>query len=231
MPRKSTRNELEQLINEVHNHNINYKDREIYLHGAYSSSDGEPGVEFQMATTFIKNLHVLSNQGEGSILVHMHTIGGEWGDGMGMFHAIRFSKSPIIMLAYAQASSMSGIVLQAADRRILMPDCDFMIHHGSVFIDNNSTVAKSMVDCNERLCKRMLDIFAKRARKAPYFEEREWTDKQIAAFFNRKLQQNSDWYMSAEEAIDYGLADGILGQKNYETMDKIKTFKKYKGVI
>lgn len=230
--RKSTRSELEQLVNDVHSHGINYKSREIYLHGAYSSvCEGDPGIEYQMATTFVKNVHLLNGQGEGTILVHMQSPGGEWYDGMAMFHAVRFSKSPVIILAYGQASSMSGILLQAADKRILVPDCEFMIHHGSIGFETNSIAAKSIIDSNERACKRMLAIFARRAKNGKFFKKKKFSEAQIVRFLDRKIHNKSDWYMTTEEALDFGFADGILGERGYENTDKLRTFGKYKSLI
>ena len=227
--RKSTRSELEQLVGDVHVHNINIRNREIYLHGAYSAyCDSDPGIEYQMATTFIKNLHILDSQGDGSILVHMQSPGGEWYDGMAMFNAIRFSKSPVVILAYGQASSMSGILLQAGDKRVLMPDCEFMIHHGSIEVSNNSIAAKSIIDSNERACKRMLQIFAKRGKTGRFFKRKKYDEAAIARFVNRRIHNKSDWYFTSEEAVEMGFGDGIFGCRGFENLEKIRVAEKYK---
>lgn len=223
---------LEQLIGDIHTYNINHHTRELYLHGHTSTAwDEEPGVEYRMATTFIKNIHVLSQQSNKNILIHMHTIGGNWTDGMAMFHTIRMSKSSVTILAYAQASSMSGIILQAADKRVLMPDCEFLVHHGSIALDSNSMAVKSAVDQNEKCCRRMLQIFAKRAINGQFFAEREYSLEKTMGYIDRQIRNRSDWIMSAEEAVYYGLADGILGQKGFENLDKIRSGRKMKEVI
>lgn len=223
--RKSTRSEIEQLINDVHSHCINVRDREIYLHGVYGAErDEDPGIEYQSCSTFIKNLHILNSQGEGAILLHM-TIptGGSWTEGMAMFNAIRFSKSPVVILAYGQVSSMSGVLLQAADKRVLMPDCYFMIHHGSIgFEEVNSIAAKSIIDINELSCKRMLEIFARRAKKGAYFKERNYNEQSIMRFIDGKIHNKSDWYLTDKEALYYGMCDGILGEKGFESINNIR---------
>lgn len=217
--------ELEQLISDVHSHSLNYHTREIYLHG-----EDEDGVEYKMATTFIKNLHILTRQNVENILVHMHVGGGSWNDGMAVYNAIRFAVAPVSILSYAQASSMSGVILQAADRRVLVPDCEFLIHHGSLGIDGNSMEVKSAVDSNEKARKRMLQVFARRAKVGPFFAERNYSESKIKAYIDRKIKDKSDWYMPAEEAIYYGFADFILGDKGCETMEKVRIDKKYKGI-
>lgn len=218
---------VEQLISEIHNHHINNLNREIYLHG-YVDADEEPGVDYRMATTFVKNLHILELQNGQNILVHMHTIGGNWSDGMAIYNAIKLSKSPITVLGYAQASSMSGIVFQAADKRILMPDCEMMIHHGSITLDDNTMAAKSAIDQNERNCKRMLEIFAERAVQGKYFKDRKYSVRKANNFIDQKIKQAGDWYLMPDEAVYYGFADGILGEKGFETISKIRGGRKSK---
>lgn len=217
----------EQLISEIHNHHVNHLSREIYLHG-YADADEEPGVEYRMATSFVKNMHILDAQGSRNILVHMHTIGGNWSDGMAIFNTIQTSKSPVTILGYAQASSMSGIVFQAADKRVLMPDCEMMIHHGSVAISDTSMAVKSAIDQNEKFCRRMLQIFAERAVTGKYFKERKYSLKKIMTFMDQKIRQNGDWFLMPDEAVYYGFADGIYGEKNFETQTKIRVGRKRK---
>lgn len=220
---------VEQLISEIHNHHINHLNREIYLHGYLDAdTDDEPGVDYRMATSFVKNLHILGIQGSSNILVHMHTIGGNWSDGMAIFNAIKLARSPVTIIGYAQASSMSGIVFQSADKRVLMPDCEIMIHHGSISLEDNSKAVKSAVEQNEKNCTRMLQIFAERATMGKYFKDRKFSLKKTMTFIDQKIKQNGDWYLDPEEAVYYGLADGILGQKGFESISKIRAGKKRK---
>jgi ATP-dependent Clp protease protease subunit len=224
-PKKSTA--TEQLITDIHNNNINHYSREIYLHGYKEGYDEEePGVDYRMATTFIKNVYILEEQSHKSVLIHMHTIGGNWCDGMAMFNTLRLVKSPIVIIGYAQASSMSGIILQAADKRVLMPDCEFMIHHGSISLSDNTMAVKSAIDQNERYCRRMLQIFAQRAINGKYFKERNYGIKKTMSIIDSKIKQNSDWYLGPEEAVYYGFADGILGEKGFESISKIRPCRK-----
>jgi ATP-dependent Clp protease protease subunit len=226
-PKKVTA--IEQLITDIHNNNVNHHSREIYLHGYVDSdTEEEPGVDYRMATTFIKNLHILEAQNHQNILIHMHTVGGSWCDGMAMFNTIRLIKSPVSILSYAQASSMSGIILQAADKRVLMPDCEVMIHHGSIAISDNTMAAKSAIDQNERYCRRMLQVLAQRAVVGKYFKDRNYGIKKTMNFIDSKIKQSSDWYLNAEEAIYYGFADGIFGEKGFESQIRIRSGRKKK---
>src|SRR6266568_3933647 len=76
-------------VEELQGYGLNLRDFSIYLTGfqkEYSGSDeefNEPGIEYQMATRFIKNLHILSGKNsKRPILIHMKTCGGYWEEGM-----------------------------------------------------------------------------------------------------------------------------------------------------
>lgn len=218
--------EIPQLISDIHSHQINHHTRELYIHGQYASE--EPGVDYRMATTFVKNLHVLEHQGKKNILVHMHTIGGEWPDGMGMYDAIRHATSSVTILAYAQASSMSGVLLQAADKRVMMPNTHFLIHHGSISIESTSEAVEEYVVQNKKDMHRMLELFAMRAKNGEYFSERRYGIKRIMGWIDQKIRHKNDWYLSSEEAVYYGFADGILGEPGFETFSKIRRCRKWR---
>lgn len=233
MQRIIKKSEFEQLIFDIHQNNVNYHTREIYMHSTHAGSIPveEPGVEYSMATSFVKNLHLLDNKDQNSnILVHMHIIGGNWTDGMAVFNAVQFSKSPVVMISYAQASSMSGVILQSADKRVLMPDCEFMLHYGSVNVDGHSLAVSSQVEMNNKCNNRMLQLFSERAITSDYFKERKFSIRKVMNFFDKKLKEKSDWYLTSEEAVYYGLADCVLGDKGFETIEKIRRIsKKFKG--
>lgn len=215
----------EQLLFDLHSHAVNWQTRDIYLHSFYTDDDGgEPGVDYRQATTFIKNLQFLDRPQYKPILVHLHSQGGCWDNGMAMFNAIQFTQSYVSMLAYAQASSMSGILLQAAPLRVLMPDCHFLMHHGvSTTGAAHPFAMKNEADVNMKICKKMLGIFAERAVVGPFFKKKKSTTvNSIYLFFDRKLRNEVDWYLDAEEAVFYGLADCILGCKKYPTLQSLR---------
>jgi ATP-dependent protease ClpP protease subunit len=219
MPR-TRKPDFNELLTQVHSFNVNLYTRELYLHSYFGVGDDEPGVEYRMATSFIKNLHILEQQSSKPVLIHMHTVGGEWADGMAIYDAIAASPCPTTILAYAQASSMSGIILQAAGRRVLMPNCEFLLHFGSIGVESNSIAAKSAIDWNHSLHDVMLDAFVQRAINAPRFEGK--TDLEVKQELSENIRKSVDWFLTAKDAISYGLADGILGTRGYETIAKLR---------
>jgi ATP-dependent protease ClpP protease subunit len=215
----------DSLFTEIHEFGLNVKTREIYLHPRTDSTDeGEPGVEYGMASRFEKNLHILDQPPNKPIVIHMHTVGGIWDDGMGIFNAIQFASSHVTILAYAHARSMSSIIFQAADVRVMMPDCYFLMHHGKSGIDENHPFAvKSIADYEAKCCQRMMKIYAEKAIKGPYFSKRKATTMAtVISFIDKKLKTHVDWYLDAEEAVWYGFADAVLGGKQYPTIESLR---------
>lgn len=215
-----------QSIYDVHLHNINIQTRDIYLHSTYDTVDDgdEPGVEYRQATTFIKNLHFLDNAPNKPILVHIHSIGGCWDDGMAIFNSIQLARSKVVMVGYSQVSSMSGIIFQSPYLRIMMPDCHFMMHFGT---SNSGSVhpfaLRNYAKLEVQSCNRMLQIFAKRAINGTYFKKKKSSSlSSVISFFDKKLKKEVDWYLDAEKSIYYGLADGILGSEEYPHLDFLR---------
>ena len=41
-----------------------------------------------------------------------------------------------------------------------------------------------------------------------------------------QLASKCDWILTAQQAVDYGFADGILGTKKFPNIDYLKTYAK-----
>ena len=62
---------------EAHAHNIIIDKREIFVHGSYSQEDCDPGVDWRMANTLVKNIRILENISLDDIYIHQMSIGGD----------------------------------------------------------------------------------------------------------------------------------------------------------
>ena len=207
----------------IHNQCIDLEQREIYLHGQHGSFDEDPGVEYRMATVFIKNLRHLDYIKNEPILVHMHSLGGNWGDGMAIFDAIKVSRSHVTILVYGQAESMSSIILQAADKRIMMPNSYFMSHYGSSGNSGNYLDTQNWAKFEEKILDTMLDIYTARSQRGKYFKDKftTVTEEKVKRFLKRKLK-DGDWYLTAHEAVYYGLADNVITHRNLRSINSLK---------
>ena len=202
-----------ELLKDFHEYGANISAREIFLHNHYHTEDNEnPGVEYRMSNTFIKNLRGLDMKSDQAITIHMQSIGGEWSDGMAIFDAIQLSRSYVTMIIYGQASSMSSIILQAADYRYMTPNSHFMCHYGSSDINTDYLSAQNVADYERKTALTMFELYAKRCVDGLFFKDKfgkKPSEKQVKNYLIHKLK-SGDWYMNAEEAVYYGFADAIL---------------------
>ena len=220
---KPTQNKLVQTLSDIHNHSCNINTREIFLHGFYGFGDeDEHGIDYRQATIFEKNLSLLDDTNL-DILIHMHTIGGEWNDGMAIYDYISNAKSYITILGSSIVCSMSSIIIQAADQRILMPNCEFMIHFGNISEENTSLAHISGAKMEEYRNNKMLRIYAEKCLKGIYFQSKKnYTVDKCVKFLGDKIKQNGDWWLTSDEALYYGFVDGIFGTPRFLTIEDIR---------
>jgi len=217
----------ENDISYLHDHNIDILNREIYLHSYMADGEEEGGIDYRSSVKFEKNLRYLNLLSLEPILVHMHLPGGHWQDCLGMYDAIKASKADVIILAYAKAESSSSVLLQAADLRILMPNTNVLIHYGSFSMDaEHSKAAAAGVEWNERECDKMVDVFTDRCMNSSIYKEKNWKRMMAKKHIISQLASKCDWILTAQQAVDYGFADGILGTKKFPNIDYLKTYAK-----
>jgi ATP-dependent protease ClpP protease subunit len=68
----------------------------------------------------------------------------------------------------------------------------------------------------------MMDIYAERCVHGNFFKEKNYTLDQVKKYLYKKFK-DGDWYMTAEEAVYYGFADGVLGNRQYPSLDSLIT--------
>lgn len=203
---ESTNNRL----NEIHEHNIDVDSNTVYLHGYIGNdSDDDPGTDFRMANKFMKNLHTLAGKCD-QITIHQHNIGGSWDAGIMIYDCISNCKTYVEMICHGSIMSMGTIVLQAADCRVSMPNCDFMFHYGySGEGSLNHLELQSYAEYDKKLRNKILEIYLSRCKNSEAFKDKN--NNQIKTFLRNKLTSKGDWYLSAEEAKYYGFIDKIVG--------------------
>jgi len=210
-------------ISDVNTYGIDVKNREIFLHSYIGGKEEEPGVDYRMTAMFYKNLRLLDGVNQEPIIIHMHSVGGSWYDGMAIYDAITVAQSYVTIIVYGQAESMSSIILQAADERVMMPHAYFMCHFGSTGYEGNHLDVQRAMAFEKKECEAMLDIYAERMITGQYMKDSytSLTTEKVKNFLKRKLK-DGDWYLNAEESVYYGFADNVLESKKYPNIDSLK---------
>lgn len=206
-------------ISDIHAYGIDVERREIYLHGYIGNTDEDPGVEYRMATQFYKNMRLLDAISNDPIIIHMLSVGGEWDAGMAIYDAISLSNSYVTILTYAQASSMSSIILQAADKRVMTANSHFMLHYGSVDCGGDHLSAHNYAKVDKKNTETMINIYAEGCVKGKYFKDHytDLNEEKVKNYLKRKLK-DGDWYLDPEEAVYYGFADCVLDTKDINSL-------------
>ena len=212
-----------ETVSDIQSYGIDLKNREIFLHGYVANTDEDPGVEYKMASTFYKNIRILDSISDDPIIIHMHSVGGNWNDGMAIYDSIVLCKSYVTLIAYGQAESMSSIIMQAADKRVMMPNSYFMCHFGSSGMSGNFLDVQKGAAFEKRMTESMLDIYAEVCLKGKYFKE-HYTEPdldKVKGYLKRKLK-DGDWYLDSNESVYYGFADVVLNTRKYNSINSLR---------
>jgi len=197
-------------IDNIHDHNIDVDNRVIYLQ-SHDDSGVDAGVEHRVADTFLKNIHILNTGGKLPITVEMSLIGGEWSAGMIIFEAIRESKAPVTIRVRGQAESMSSVILQSADHRVVSKYSYFMCHYGSCYFDGDYQTMQTTSQWQKTIVDQMVDIYVEKMLKSKWAKDKYGipTERQVKSFLRRKMK-DGDWYMFGDEIVYYGFADEVV---------------------
>ena len=136
------------------------------------------------------------NPGE-EITFYINSPGGEINSGMALYDAIRMLKSPVRTVCMGMAASMGAILFLAGDKRELLPHSEVMIHDPRQFGGGGGT-ATDIASNAERIMK-MRDM------TGSVIAERTGKDLKTVLEYTK-----TDSWFDAKEAIEFGLATGVV---------------------
>lgn len=201
----------ENHLHNIHEYGVDYLANEIYLVGNpeyIGVEEGEGGVEYSMASTFIKNLNILMRKSDHPILIHMKTCGGYWEEGMAIYDAIKTCPNQVTILNYTHARSMSSLIFSAADKRVMMPHSTFMFHQGTYATDGTTKTVITELEELKRSGELMLDIYVDVLKSKGSMSKK--SKKVIRGWLVNQMDKKEDVYLNAKEAVSLGFADSIF---------------------
>jgi len=173
------------------------KDRIVFL-------DGE--INDLSADLVVAQLLFLDGQDtEKDINLYINSPGGAVTSGLAIYDTIRHVKSDVQTICLGQAASMAALILTAGTpgKRMVLPSSRVLIHQPWGGAQGQAKDIGIQAREIIRLKKMTINYFAKHTGK---------TEEQVASDMERDL------YMSAQDAVDYGVADSILmREKNGKT--------------
>jgi ATP-dependent Clp protease protease subunit len=171
------------------------RDRVILLEGE---------VHDQMANLIVAQLLYLeSEEPEKDISIYINSPGGSVTAGMAIYDCMQFVKSDVQTIVMGQACSMGSLLAQAGapGKRSILPNARHMIHQPSGGARGQATDMEIQVREILAMKKSLTQIYVDHNSAGKTFEE-------LAKDMER------DFFMSATEAVAYGLADRVLQKRN-----------------
>ncbi|MEA3355880.1 MAG: ATP-dependent Clp protease proteolytic subunit [Candidatus Bipolaricaulota bacterium] len=137
------------------------------------------------------------------IKLYINSVGGSVTAGFAIYDTIRYVQCDVSTICIGQAASMAAVLLAAGTKgkRATLPNSRILIHQLLGGFQGQATDVKIQTDELMRVRSRIDHILAHHTGKSI---------KRIAKDTDR------DYYMSAEEAVDYGLVDRIISPKPEE---------------
>ena len=187
-------------IEKFHSDNLYIPTRTIYFGGTNLLDEDPDEVNCKTAGQLIKNLHILEAKEKAPISILLNTPGGSWEDGIAIYDLIKKTKSKITIIGMGKLYSMGSIILQAADKRMLLPNTIVMIHDGADGFSGDAKSYENWAEFSKHVRKTMYKIYYDNMKK----KKTKITLKDI-----EDMCAHDNWF-TAKEAIKIGLADRIM---------------------
>ena len=165
------------------------KDRIVFLSGQ---------VEDEMANAVVAQLLFLEmDNPDADISLYINSPGGSVTAGMAIYDTMQYIKAPVRTVCVGLAASMGAFLLMAGEKgkRMALPNGEVMIHQPSGGAQGQATDvsirAEWLIRTKKKMNQMMADMTGQSVEKVSADAER-------------------DYFMSAQEAMNYGIVDQIF---------------------
>ena len=171
------------------------KDRIIFL--------GEDVNPTSAGLVIAQLLFLESEDPDKEIFLYINSPGGSITDGMAIVDTMNYIKCPVATYCVGMAASMGAVLLASGEkgRRFATPNSEILIHQPLIAgngISGQTTEIKIHADHMVKTRDKLNKLLSERTGKPLEVIEKD-TER--------------DNYMTAQEALDYGLIDGILEKR------------------
>ncbi len=162
-------------------------------------------VNDQTASLVVAQLLYLESQdSEKDISLYINSPGGSISSGFAIYDTMNYIKCDVSTICVGMAASMGAFLLSAGakGKRFALPNSEILIHQpligGDIGLQGQATEIKIHADHLVRTRENLNKILAENTGKSI---------EQIA------IDTERDNYMSAEEALEYGLIDKVISKR------------------
>jgi len=169
------------------------RDRVILLEGE---------VHDQMANLVVAQLLYLESEGDKDISIYINSPGGAVTAGLAIYDCMQFIKPDVMTIVMGQACSMGSLLAQAgsAGKRYILPNARHMIHQPSGGARGQATDMLIQVEEILEMKRNLTNIYTKHNSAGKTFDQ-----------LTNDMER--DHFMSADQALRYGLVDKILEKR------------------
>ncbi len=164
------------------------KNRTILIYGE---------INMDLAMDITKRLLILDAESQDEIRIFINSPGGHVESGDTIFDMIRFVKSPVKVIGTGWVASAGALIFAATDRenRFSLPNTRFLLHQPAGGASGQATDIAIEAQEIIKMRRRLNETFARQTGQ-PIEKVEEDTDR--------------NFWMSAEQARDYGLVGQII---------------------
>jgi len=145
-------------------------------------------------------LFLESDNPDKDVNVYINSPGGIITSGLAIYDTMQYIKCPVSTICVGRAASMAAVLLAGGDagKRIALPSSRIMLHQPLGGAQGQAIDIQIHAREIMRLKDRIHEILVKHTGR---------TEKEIEADTDR------DFYMSAEEALNYGIIDKVIAER------------------
>ncbi len=145
-------------------------------------------------------LYLEAQDSEKDICLYINSPGGSVTAGMAIYDTMQYIKPDVSTICMGMAASMGAFLLSsgAKGKRLALPNSEIMIHQPLGGAKGQATDIKIQAEHILKIKKRLNEILAENTGKAVEIIERD-TER--------------DNFMSAQEAMEYGLVDKVIAKR------------------
>ena len=149
-------------------------------------------------------LHLESEDPDKDIHLYINSPGGSISAGMAIYDTMQYIKSDVCTICVGLAASMGSVLLAAGTKgkRYALPNSEVLIHQPLIAgggLSGQTTEIKIHADHMVKTREKLNKLLSERTG-------------QPIEVINRDTERDN--YMTAQQALEYGLIDGILEKRN-----------------
>ncbi len=163
----------------------------------------EGEVHDQMANLIVAQLLYLESEDpDRDINLWINSPGGSVTAGMAIYDAMQFIRPDVNTIVMGQACSMGSLLAQAGavGKRFILPNARHMIHQPSGGARGQATDMEIQVREILEMKRNLTGIYVKHNSVGKTYDE-------------LRADMERDYFMSAEQAVAYGLADQVVANR------------------